>query len=332
MSILSSIGTGQTARRRARRGALCALGAALCIFSVPTHAQEHAEAAQAEAPAQEVSFASVETRGRGETHLILLPGLSADWRSWEVFLDDLDNLEEFTMHAVTLPGFGGTEPWPAPAEGSVEWIGRAVQATVSYIEGLPSDQAVVLGHGTLGGFIALGVAIERPDLVSECVVIDALAPAMPIGGRMPEPGARQQMVDQLAPAFRSLDEEQWAEFQQVEEASINRNAHGTIRAMFDDSPREASIEWLIQMMRVDMTQDLEKLETPTLFLFAWRNDMPEREQIAKHLTMRGVGGIPVADYCTVGRSRRFMMMDRPDGLNFLLRKYLRDHEVEAALP
>ena len=57
-------------------------------------------------------LAHVETRGEGDTHLLLVPGLLCDWTVWESFMER--NAERYTMHAVTLPGFGGTEPPPEP--------------------------------------------------------------------------------------------------------------------------------------------------------------------------------------------------------------------------
>jgi len=296
-------------------------------------AQDQPAAEQSGAIGAEASFAEVETRGEGDVHVILVPGLSSDWRAWEIFLEDLDNLEDYTMHAVTLPGFGGSEPWPAPEEQrSTQWLEMAVRATASYIEDLPVEQAVVMGHGTLGGFIALRSAIEHPDLVSEAVVIDALAPAMPFAGRMPPHEARQQMVDQLEPTLAGITDEEWSQYQDVENATYNRDARDTLRKMFEASSTGAAVEYLIQMMRTDLSDDLDRLEVPTLFIFAWRNDMAKEEEIAKHLTMQGVAGLPTADYVTVGRTRRFVMMDRPDGLHMLFRTYLRDHETEAALP
>ena len=45
--------------------------------------------------------------GTGETTLLLIPCMSCRWKSWEPFM--LRNKEKYTMFAVTLPGFGGTQ-------------------------------------------------------------------------------------------------------------------------------------------------------------------------------------------------------------------------------
>lgn len=274
----------------------------------------------------------VEKRGEGDTNLILIHGLNADWRAWKVFMTDLDNEDRYTMYAVTLPGFGGTEPPPEemPGDSATPWLDNAVQATVDLIERRGIEDPVVIGHASLGGFLALRLGIEHPDLVSNIIVVDALVPALPIMGDMPSKEERNRIVDLLEPQFANLDAETWESMQNVTLLARNSDYHALLQEMMDEAPRSVAVPYLVETMRVDLTDELIAMQTPALFMYSWPADMSENEKQSRTVSMKLATRIPSGDYVTVGRSQKYIMLDRPDGFTYLVDRYLTTGDVEAA--
>jgi len=278
-------------------------------------------------------LAHVEKHGSGDTDLVLIHGLNADWRAWELFMTDLENEERYTMYAVTLEGFGGSEP---PEVGETDSktprIDHAVRSVARLIEDRGLTDAVVVGHASLGGFIAIRLGVERPDLVSNLIIVDALVPALPIGGNMPPPEQRAQIVDMLAPKFKELDAETWESWNDVTKLVFDKDYHDLLADMMAKSPREVSVNYLIETMRIDLTDDMVGMQTPALFMYSWPANMEENEKKGRYTSMQTAAKIPGGDYVTVGRAQKYIMLDRPEGFTFLVDRYLTEGDVEAALP
>ncbi|HEV8469633.1 MAG TPA: alpha/beta fold hydrolase [Candidatus Limnocylindria bacterium] len=104
--------------------------------------------------------------GRGAPpHAVVLPGLSADWRALAPQIRTLRRLG-WTVHVVDLPGFA-LHPSLRAADATVVQLADYVARV---IEELSIPRALVLGH-SLGGGVALHLALRRPELVSGLVLI-----------------------------------------------------------------------------------------------------------------------------------------------------------------
>ena len=115
--------------------------------------------------------------GEGEATLVLVHGAEAEGSMWEPYMEGLAGGRR--VLAVDLPGHGGTEApedLDASASGIAEWFLGLLVA-----EGL--DSVDLLGH-SMGGTVALHIALERPELVRRLVLVDTGGlcwPAGPIG-------------------------------------------------------------------------------------------------------------------------------------------------------
>jgi pimeloyl-ACP methyl ester carboxylesterase len=108
----------------------------------------------------------VTTWGSGTApHAVVLPGISADWRSLAPQIRKLRHLG-WTVHVVDLPGFA-LRPALKASDANVaqlaDYVARAVTA-------LAIPPALVLGH-SLGGGVAMHLAIRHPELVSGLALI-----------------------------------------------------------------------------------------------------------------------------------------------------------------
>lgn len=102
--------------------------------------------------------------------LVLLHSLFMDHSTWDAVAQELSN--DYCVITPDLPGCGESEK-PAPSRFAYD-IDAFTSAIADLYAGLSLGRATVLGHG-LGGAIALTLAARHPELVSELVVVDALA-------------------------------------------------------------------------------------------------------------------------------------------------------------
>ena len=107
----------------------------------------------------------VTTWGRGGPHVVVLPGLSADARSLAPQIRELRSLYG-SVHVIDLPG-SVLRPALLVRDATftrlAEYVGRVVDE-------LGIQRAAFLGH-SLGGGVALHLALERRDLVDALMLI-----------------------------------------------------------------------------------------------------------------------------------------------------------------
>ena len=110
----------------------------------------------------------VTTWGQGSSHVVVLAGLAADWHALAPQIRELRRLGH-TVHAIGLPGFGRA-PALRVEDATFPRLAYHVAAT---LDAIGVREAAVVGH-SLGGGVALRLALARPDLVRGLAV---LAPA-----------------------------------------------------------------------------------------------------------------------------------------------------------
>src|SRR5688500_10745852 len=103
-----------------------------------------ATATAATQPVDSVPFkalAHIEKRGSGAISMILIPGLSCDWPFSESFMQR--NEDRYAMFAVTLPGFGGSEPPASPPQSAIGlWLDNAAHAVWKLVQDNALDKPI----------------------------------------------------------------------------------------------------------------------------------------------------------------------------------------------
>lgn len=132
----------------------------------------------------DVDSESVEVRGRrihyltagsGARPLVLLHGgiIDAAHVSWGDLIGPLS--EDATVYAPDLPGYGASEMPADPVS-----MSTLVESVAAFIDELSLEDPVVAGI-SMGGGVAIGLALTHPERVSRVVALDAFA----LGSELP---------------------------------------------------------------------------------------------------------------------------------------------------
>ena len=99
--------------------------------------------------------------GQGEA-LVFLHGFCETHEIWDEFVNPLK--ERFRIITIDLPGFGNSDILPGPFT-----IDAAGDALANHLEKKHLEKSVLIGH-SLGGYVALSLAANHPELVGGLVL------------------------------------------------------------------------------------------------------------------------------------------------------------------
>jgi len=111
--------------------------------------------------AQEPFQVKVTVHGRP---IILIPGLASGGATWDSTAAHYK--DRYECHVLTVAGFAGVPRIPAPM------LDRVRDGIADYIRMKKLDKPTIVGH-SLGGFLALAVAVQFPDLPGRLVIVDS---------------------------------------------------------------------------------------------------------------------------------------------------------------
>ena len=137
--------------------------------------------------ALEGALVNVEQSGNGPA-VVVLHGFTGHAETWRSFMDAARS--DYTLIAVDLPGHGASDSPDDPKLYSME---RHVQALMEILDGLGLQRVVWLGY-SLGGRIALSVAIANPERTS-ALVLESASPGL---ARLDESRMRVREDEMLA--------------------------------------------------------------------------------------------------------------------------------------
>lgn len=118
-----------------------------------------------------VHFVVAGRREPNAPRVLFVHGSPGTWDAWQRFLEDPELGAAARLIALDRPGFGGSER--GAAEPSLVRQAAALAAVLERdaLPGeLPARRAIIVGH-SLGGPIAVRLAIDRPDLVAALVLV-----------------------------------------------------------------------------------------------------------------------------------------------------------------
>lgn len=268
---------------------------------------------------------SIKTRvtGTGQP-VIMIPGLTCDGAVWDSTVKAMGNGYEF--HIMTLPGFAGNAPLEDVEAGFFIQVQKMV---LDYIDQNDIKNPIIIGH-SLGGFMALNIAIERPSLPSKLIIVDSLPYLTGIqfpqasSPEQAEQMAKQMMTMVMASADQPRANKVAFQKQMLQTMIIDKDNIEIAAAWGADSDTPTVAQSMYEMYTTDIREELSKIEVPTLVLGAWVAYQPFGSTRESTLALY-TGQYEKLENVTVDMTdigNHFIMWDDPQFFNNWLKKFL----------
>ncbi len=298
--------------------AAVALAAIASPLAAPAFA---AEPASAEVAAEQ-RF-SVEVVGEGERDAILIPGLLSPRSVWDGQIATLTKAG-YRVHLVQVNGFGGTDAG-ANADGPV--LPFLVDGLARYIEDNDLTDVHIVGH-SMGGFTALTIALDHPDLVDEVMIVDSLPFFSVLMGMDSAEDATSQaaqmrsvMLAQAAMDLPAPDCEHPS--MQAQGMAKTPAAQCKVDQYSAQADLKVGGQLMYEIMTTDLRPRLSALKVPVTMLYPVDPPMVSAE-MAKGLYPVQYAGAPDVTFVPVEGSRHFIMLDQPAAMNAALADFIAD--------
>lgn len=260
--------------------------------------------------------------GSGERPLLMLhgggPGASAA-ANWTTALGVLGESTEAL--APDLLGFGATHPEPRP-RGMVAWQRLRVEQLVALLDALGRERADLIGN-SLGGSLALRLAIEHPERVGRIVLMGSAGGPYP-----PGPG--------LAPLLGFYDDPSAERLRSVLEAFVyDLDKFGDVEALAQARLEQAldpdvSASWEAmyagppapEALQVD-PEALAELPHPVLLMHG-RDD----QIVPPEASLWLLENLRDADLLLLGRCGHWIMLERPEAFRRAVLDFLAQSPLE----
>lgn len=261
---------------------------------------------------------TVEVTGQGRP-LILIPGLASSGEVWQGTVARLCAPQAGRQcHVLTLAGFAGVPP----VDGDL--LARAEEQLAGYIAAKKLGQPAIIGH-SLGGFLALKMAIGHPGQTGKLVIVDALPALGALQLPTIAPQQLQDMAAQMRTAMRGQDAASFAEGQRRSVAGMAGKPEDVARILDwgRRSDRDSVIDAMATLMGTDLRQEVAKVQSPTLVLGTWAayRDYTTRAAVENtfHAQYQRLPGVQIA---LADTARHFIMYDEPDWMLGRIEQFL----------
>ena len=299
-------------RNRARRVTLLAMNGLLALLACVGTSQ----AATTGKPGQ----VQVEVVGSGKP-VLMIPGLNSGAEIWRATCAALQ--PQVQCHLVQLPGFAGAaaaDPLPE------DFLPAMRDELLAYAKAQKLQQPAVIGH-SLGGVLALQMAIAAPDAVGPLVIVDSLPFYAAIQNPQTTAASVKPMADQLRAGMLAAEP---AAYQAQAEAALKGMLHdqGHLPVLVRwarESDRATTAAAMHSMLVNDLRDAVAGIRAPTLVLGSWAAYRP------MGATQASTRGIFAAQYAKLPGVRiemsaegfHFLMWDDPQWLYGQIRSFLK---------
>lgn len=213
-------------------------------------------------------------RGSGTETLILIPGIGFDASVFDDFIKS--NRSNYTMYAITIPGFGKTAAPPMPdssvSYGSQTWSKGVIEGIIKLIESEKIKKPIIVGHFTLGTQLALRMAIDYPTKISGVIVLGGQAKFIAIqNGKTVDYPLKSMIIGTdkySAPLlFKGKKKKDWDDGNYLPEIySLNKKMGNRLWKQVAAIPVPVMVRYLCEFTSTDVKVDLDKIVCPVLIL------------------------------------------------------------------
>ena len=249
---------------------------------------------------------TVTVKGTGPD-VILIPGLASSGAVWDATVAQISG--HYRVHVVQLAGFAGL---PARANASGPVIQPAVDALDAYIKTNQLKAPKVIGH-SLGGLMAMLLALQHPEDVSKLMIVDLL----PFYGALfgvKDTAAMTPMAASMRDAIVSESQAAYAQgetnflhslvkspagFRAVAGWAVTSDKSVVARAMYDDST-------------TDIRARLHEIKISVTMLYPWDVSTQLPQAMFDKLYQDNFASLPDKKIIRIDGSFHFIMLDQPE--------------------
>lgn len=282
------------------------------------------------------TLGNVRKVGTGPRTMLLIPGLGFGDGIWSEFMER--HAADYTMYAITLPGFGGTAPLALPPEGSsyseTPWTNSAIRAIDSLMSRERIGRYTIVAHWALATQIAVRLALSHPDRIDAVVLVGGPLKSFYENVQGMANWTTEQRIranDRLGQAwFKTVTRQTWDDnnFMSYDYAINPRRGLFLWREAQQPS-LPVWIRYLLEFYSFDQSS-LKDLKVPTLVAQPGFDDPafyvePGRNYMRNLCIDSWNGAKGLSDrleFATVPQSRLFIMFDQPEALDRLLSDFL----------
>jgi len=250
---------------------------------------------------------SFQKTGQGPA-MILIPGL---YCSGDVWAETVARYKDrYTCYSLTLPGFGGQPPLHSDT-----LLSSFAEEIALFIRQNGLQKPILVGH-SLGGWLALKVAVSHPDLVGGviCVSSAPFLPGLSMGNDVSLDSAKA--IGAMIKGYMAhATPEQTRQSQKFTLATMMRDstriAQVTEMAVLSDPATQG--EAMYELFSTDLRQEMNKVQCPILVLGDWvayKNYGATRENVLDKYQHQ----FTLAPHVTIAfsdTSKHFIMFDEP---------------------
>lgn len=217
----------------------------------------------AASPGFAASSVGITEKGRGPA-LVFLPGLNSGSATFSGTCEAFAATHSCLL--LTLPGFAGQ----APINVDGAFLEPMRDAVIELLRGKQVGGATLVGH-SLGGVVAMMVALEAPELAARLVLVDSL----PFYPAIQDPTATVEKLASMATMMRtqmaSQSDAAYLAGAIRSTAGMTRDAQrqDLLQTWTRDSDRATTTQAMFDMLQTDLRARLKDLKQPALVLGSW---------------------------------------------------------------
>lgn len=270
---------------------------------------------------------SVEVIGEGAP-VLMIPGLNSGADTWRETCLGLQAPSTGAVapgpavqcHLVQLPGFAGLA-----GVGEDAFLASMRDRLLAYVAERNLQSPDVVGH-SLGGTMALQMAIKQPQVLGRLVIVDAL-PYYP-AAQNPTATVEQTrpMAEQMRAGMLAADDAAYAAQAQ---ASVRGMVHAperveTLKQWSRSSERATTAQAMYELMTIDLRGELGAITSPTLVLGSWAAYQPfgATQDSTRAIFAAQFAQLPGVRIEMSESGYHFLMWDDPQWLQAQLRAFL----------
>lgn len=299
----------------------CALAASTLWLNVPARAAVPPPLPKANASFQSGSLHADVYGTPGKPALIFIPGLACG--PWEWSGEIARFSPDFTIYALTLPGFDGQ----TAIDGGL--FAKVSADFWTLLQSRNIQKPIVIGH-SLGGTLGFMLAGQHSDRLRALVAVDGM-PVLPGTEQLPA-AQRDAMAQQMASMMAGATHEQ---FETAERTYVLPSLMTSPQDVAQAAPLaalsdpKASSQWMQQDMTMDLRPQLKDVAIPVLEIAPFdRNFDPNGPaHIATAAQKQSyyeslLDGDTTAKVEVVENSRHFIMYDQPQALHAAIAQFI----------